>query len=86
MQLFSFRYQLYIDDLPIWAFVGEHSKFALDVSQQLGNQAGVTSAWNIHELRSVLHDVPGQQQVTQASFIGSCPTSTQALKGGIAVI
>ena len=29
------RYQLYIDDLPIWAFVGEHSKFALDVSRAL---------------------------------------------------
>lgn len=29
------RYQLYIDDLPIWAFVGEHSKFAVDVSHDL---------------------------------------------------
>ena len=34
----SCRYQLYIDDLPIWAFVGEHSKFALDVSRHLWNQ------------------------------------------------
>eukprot|EP00913_Durusdinium_trenchii_P003368 g3117.t1 len=29
----NYWYQLYIDDLPIWAFVGEHSKFALDVSR-----------------------------------------------------
>eukprot|EP00438_Fugacium_kawagutii_P032918 Skav235211 [mRNA] locus=scaffold503:38901:52751:- [translate_table: standard] len=29
----NYWYQLYIDDLPIWAFVGEHSKFAVDVSR-----------------------------------------------------
>ncbi|CAE7611870.1 TM9SF3 [Symbiodinium natans] len=29
----NYWYQIYIDDLPIWAFVGEHSKFALDVSR-----------------------------------------------------
>jgi len=29
----NYWYQLYIDDLPIWAFVGEHSKFGLDVSR-----------------------------------------------------
>merc|ERR1719182_546795 len=29
----NYWYQLYIDDLPIWAFVGEHSKFGVDVSR-----------------------------------------------------
>jgi len=29
----NYWYQLYIDDLPLWAFVGEHSKFDLDVSR-----------------------------------------------------
>jgi len=29
----NYWYQLYIDDLPIWAFVGEHSKFEVDVSR-----------------------------------------------------
>mmetsp|Transcript_51445 Transcript_51445/g.83428 ORF Transcript_51445/g.83428 Transcript_51445/m.83428 type:complete len:630 (-) Transcript_51445:49-1938(-) len=29
----NYWYQIYVDDLPIWAFVGEHSKFALDVSR-----------------------------------------------------
>jgi len=29
----NYWYQLYIDDLPIWAFVGEHSKFNVDVSR-----------------------------------------------------
>lgn len=32
----NYWYQLYIDDLPIWAFVGEHSKFGLDVSRFSG--------------------------------------------------
>jgi len=29
----NYWYQLYIDDLPIWAFVGEHSKFGVDMSR-----------------------------------------------------
>jgi len=29
----NYWYQLYIDDLPLWAFVGEHSKFAIDTSR-----------------------------------------------------
>merc|ERR1719183_3240568 len=29
----NYWYQLYIDDLPIWAFVGEHSRFSVDVSR-----------------------------------------------------
>jgi transmembrane 9 superfamily protein 3 len=29
----NYWYQLYIDDLPIWAFVGEHSRFGVDVSR-----------------------------------------------------
>jgi len=29
----NYWYQIYIDDLPIWAFVGEHSKFNVDVSR-----------------------------------------------------
>lgn len=29
----NYWYQLYVDDLPIWAFVGEHSKFGVDVSR-----------------------------------------------------
>lgn len=29
----NYWYQIYVDDLPIWAFIGEHSKFALDVSR-----------------------------------------------------
>jgi len=29
----NYWYQLYIDDLPVWAFVGEHSKFGVDVSR-----------------------------------------------------
>jgi len=29
----NYWYQLYVDDLPIWSFLGEHSKFALDVSR-----------------------------------------------------
>lgn len=29
----NYWYQLYIDDLPIWAFVGEHSKFGVDASR-----------------------------------------------------
>jgi len=28
----NYWYQIYLDDLPIWAFVGQHSKFGLDVS------------------------------------------------------
>jgi transmembrane 9 superfamily protein 3 len=29
----NYWYQLYLDDLPIWAFVGEHKNFGLDVSR-----------------------------------------------------
>jgi len=29
----NYWYQLFIDDLPIWAFVGEHSKFSFDASR-----------------------------------------------------
>mmetsp|Transcript_105213 Transcript_105213/g.280086 ORF Transcript_105213/g.280086 Transcript_105213/m.280086 type:complete len:646 (-) Transcript_105213:109-2046(-) len=29
----NYWYQLYLDDLPIWAFVGEHSRFGVDVSR-----------------------------------------------------
>lgn len=32
----NYWYQIYIDDLPIWAFVGEHSKFSVDVSRFSG--------------------------------------------------
>mmetsp|Transcript_42287 Transcript_42287/g.106574 ORF Transcript_42287/g.106574 Transcript_42287/m.106574 type:complete len:631 (+) Transcript_42287:212-2104(+) len=32
----NYWYQLYIDDLPIWAFVGEHSKLWVDVSRFSG--------------------------------------------------
>jgi len=32
----NYWYQLYIDDLPIWAFVGEHSRFSVDVSRFAG--------------------------------------------------
>jgi transmembrane 9 superfamily protein 3 len=43
----NYWYQLHIDDLPIWAFVGEHSKFAVDVSRfshilQRSNRSGAT--------------------------------------------
>jgi len=45
----NYWYQLYIDDLPIWAFVGEHSKFDLDVSRfakllQANNRSTAASA------------------------------------------
>mmetsp|Transcript_76337 Transcript_76337/g.247202 ORF Transcript_76337/g.247202 Transcript_76337/m.247202 type:complete len:644 (+) Transcript_76337:71-2002(+) len=29
----NYWYQLYVDDLPIWAFVGEHSRFGVDVGR-----------------------------------------------------
>eukprot|EP00928_Gymnodinium_smaydae_P069346 TRINITY_DN5278_c0_g2_i1.p1 TRINITY_DN5278_c0_g2~~TRINITY_DN5278_c0_g2_i1.p1 ORF type:complete len:666 (+),score=127.45 TRINITY_DN5278_c0_g2_i1:137-2134(+) len=41
----NYWYQLYVDDLPLWAFLGEHSKFSLDVSRlsqllQASNRSG----------------------------------------------
>lgn len=29
----NYWYQLWIDDLPLWAFVGEHSKFGVDINR-----------------------------------------------------
>lgn len=48
----NYWYQLYMDDLPIWAFVGEHSKFGVDVSR----------------FSHLLHDRNGTETVVQAGM------------------
>lgn len=82
------RYQLYIDDLPIWAFVGEHSKFAVDVSHDLTLMFSrsvhfVVSESNVPmypSLRPILHDVPRQQQVSPDAVRVS-PAGSKATQG-----
>ena len=52
------RYQLYIDDLPIWAFVGEHSKFAVDVSHELNDLHTRYAASQSSVRSATLHATP----------------------------
>mmetsp|Transcript_22061 Transcript_22061/g.50405 ORF Transcript_22061/g.50405 Transcript_22061/m.50405 type:complete len:617 (-) Transcript_22061:50-1900(-) len=56
----NYWYELFIDDLPIWAFVGQHSKFAIDTSRisQIGKTNASVVGENDHLLPPELRGKP----------------------------